>query len=49
MDNFIIEKKKDVNSYNIWYLPKGEGGYLIFSATEQELKELGKAIKEAGF
>lgn len=49
MDNFVMEKKEGSNSWDIWYSPKGEGGYLVLSATEQELKQLTKLLKEKGF
>jgi hypothetical protein len=49
MDDFTMEKKKNSNSWDIWHLPKGDGGYLILSATEPELKQLSKLLKEHGF
>ena len=49
MDDFVMEKKENSNLWNIWYSPKGEGGYLVLSATEQELKQLSKWLREHGF
>ena len=47
---FVIEKRRDKqHEWDIWYTPKGEGGHLILTANEQEMKQLSKSLKEKGF